>query len=58
MRSGFSKGMVIGSILGASMGIMMDNGGMSKRRSKMMRNGRRFVRASSDVIDNFTGIFR
>lgn len=58
MRIGFTKGMIVGSILGASVGMMMEDNGMRKRRGRMMRTGRRLVRASSDVIDNFSGMFR
>jgi len=58
MRIGFTKGMILGSILGASVGMMMEDDGMRKRRSKMIRNGRRLARSSSAVIDNLTGMFR
>jgi len=57
MRGGFSKGMIIGSILGASVGMMMEGDGMRRRR-RMVKNGRRIMRASSDVIDNITDMFR
>lgn len=57
MRGGFSRGMIIGSILGASVGMMMEGDGMRRRR-RMMKNGRRLMRASSEVIDNITDIFR
>lgn len=50
--------MLIGGVLGASIGVMMEGDGMKKRRVRMMKNGRKMVRASSDLIDNFTGIFR
>jgi hypothetical protein len=58
MRGGFTRGMLIGGVLGASIGVMMEGDGMKKRRVRMMKNGRKMVRASSDLIDNFTGIFR
>lgn len=57
MRGRFSKGMIIGSILGASVGMMMEGDGMRRRR-RMMKNGRRLMRASSEVIDNITDMFR
>lgn len=58
MRSGFSKGLLFGSIIGATIGIAMEGDGMRKRKSKIMKNGKRFVRASSEMLDDFTGIFR
>jgi len=58
MRGGFTRGMLIGSVIGASIGVMMEGDGMKKRRVRMVKNGKRMARASSDLIDNFTDIFR
>lgn len=58
MRGGFAKGLIVGSIIGASMGMMMDNGNMSKNRKRMAKNGRNFVRSSSDLINDVVRLFR
>lgn len=58
MRGGFAKGLIVGSIIGASMGMMMDNGNMSKNRKRMARNGRNIVRSSSDLISDVVRLFR
>lgn len=58
MRGGFTRGMILGGVLGASIGVMMEGDGMKRRRVRMMKNGRKMVRVSSDLIDNFTDIFR
>ncbi len=58
MRGGFAKGLIVGSIIGASMGMMMDNGNMNKNRKRMARNGRNIVRSSSDLISDVVRLFR
>jgi gas vesicle protein len=56
MRNGFTKGLVIGSLIGASVSMMM-NPDMMRNMSRrgMMKNGRSFMRKSGhfigDVID-------
>ena len=58
MRGGFTKGLIVGSIIGASMGIMMDNGNMKKSRKRMMRNGRNVLKSSSDIVSDVIRMFR
>lgn len=56
MRGGFTRGLVIGGLIGASIG-MIKNSDMMKPRSRrrMMRTGRNMIRRTShalgDVID-------
>ncbi|HEY9063201.1 MAG TPA: YtxH domain-containing protein [Pseudobacteroides sp.] len=56
MRGGFTRGLVIGGLIGASIG-MIKNSDMMKPRSRrrMMRAGRNMIRrtgnALGDVID-------
>lgn len=58
MRGGFTKGMIVGSIVGMSMGMMMDNGNMTKSKRRMMKSGRNALRSSSDLISDVIRMFR
>jgi gas vesicle protein len=59
MNGGFTKGVIIGSIIGASVSMAMDPGMMKARnRRRMMRNGRNFLRKSGDIINDVVDIFR
>ena len=58
MRGGFTKGMIVGSIIGISMSMMMDTGDMSKRKRRMLKNGRSVFRSSSDLINDVARMFR
>lgn len=59
MYSGFTKGLVVGGIIGASM-MMMKNSDMMKPRTrkKMMRTGRTLLRRSGGIIGDVVDIFR
>ncbi len=48
MRGRFAKGMVLGSMLGASLGMVMSNGGLN--RKKIMRSGRQIARGFNDIM--------
>ena len=58
MHSGFTRGLIVGGILGAS--IMMMNPEMMKNRTKkkMMRTGRDFMRRSGNIIGDVVGMLR
>lgn len=56
MRGSFTKGIIVGSIVGASVGMMLDNDMVMKRKRKMMKQGRRMMRASSEVIGNIVSL--
>lgn len=58
MRGSFTTGLIVGSIIGASMGMMMDDGNMKKGRKRMMKNGKNVLRSSSDLISDVVSIFR
>jgi gas vesicle protein len=59
MYGKFTKGLVIGGVLGATIGMMMDPGMMKSRtRKRMMRNGRSVIRKSGDIIGDLVDIFR
>jgi hypothetical protein len=56
MRGGFTRGLVLGGLIGASIGIMKNSDMMKPRsRRRMMRTGRNMIRRTShalgDVID-------
>lgn len=60
MQNGFSRGLFIGSIIGASVSMMMRNSDMMNPRSRkrMMRNSRSFLRRSGSIIGDVVDIFR
>lgn len=59
MNSRFTKGLMLGSIIGTSLGIMMNPDIISGRsRRKAMRTGKRFLRSSSHVIGNVVDMLR
>lgn len=56
---GFTKGLIIGGILGAAASMMMEPGMMNnKTRRKLMRNGRNLVRSSGSLLGDVVDIFR
>ncbi len=59
MRNGFTRGLIVGSIVGASLSMMMETGRMKGRgRRKMMNTGRNFMRQSGNMIGEFIEMFR
>jgi gas vesicle protein len=59
MQRGFVKGMVVGSIVAASVGMMMNSDMMSsKSRRRMMRGGKSFIRKSGNLISDVADMFR
>ncbi|MCX8129135.1 MAG: YtxH domain-containing protein [Clostridia bacterium] len=59
MRSGFTRGMIIGSIIGASVSMMVNPDMMKSRgRRKMMRNGKNILRKSGNIIGDVVDLFR
>jgi len=59
MHSGFTKGMVIGGIVGASISMMINSDMMKpKTRKRMMKTGRTFFRKSGGIIGDVVDIFR
>lgn len=59
MNSRFTKGLMLGSIIGTSLGMIMNPDMLSGRsRRKAMRTGKRFLRNSGHVIGNVVDMFR
>lgn len=59
MQGGFTKGLLIGSIIGASISMMMEPGMMNNRtRRKMMKSGRNLIRKSGNIIGDVVELFR
>lgn len=59
MNRGFTRGLIIGSIIGAAASMMMEPGMMNNRnRRKMMRNGKNFVRNSGNFISDMMSMIR
>lgn len=55
----FTKGMLIGGIVGASLSMMMNSDMYSKRnRRKTMKKGMRLIKRSGGIISDVTDIFR
>ena len=59
MNGGFTKGLVVGSLIGASVSMMMNNDMMRPRnKKKMMRAGKMFLRKSGGIISDVVDAFR
>lgn len=59
MHNGFTKGLLIGSIIGASVSVMANSDAMRPgSRKKMMRAGKSFLRRSGSIIGNVADILR
>ena len=50
MEGRFTKGLIIGSIIGASIGMMVDNNEMRRKSTRMMKNGKDIIRNINDII--------
>jgi hypothetical protein len=59
MQGSFTRGMVVGGIIAASVSMMMNSDMMNnKNRRKMMRTGRTFIRKSGNIIGDVVDLFR
>ncbi|NSW89170.1 MAG: YtxH domain-containing protein [Firmicutes bacterium] len=59
MLNGFTKGLIVGSILGASISMMMEPDIMKRRNKKrMIRAGRNFLRRTGNIISDVVDAFR
>ncbi|HOM02546.1 MAG TPA: YtxH domain-containing protein [Acetivibrio sp.] len=60
MRSNFTRGLIIGSLIGASVGMAMNSDTMmsNRTRRKMRRKGMDFVKKSGDLISDMVELFR
>ena len=58
MHSGFTRGLIVGGILGASFMMMHPEVMKDRSKKKMMRNGRDFMRKSGNIIGDVVGMLR
>ncbi len=59
MRRGFTSGLVLGGLIGASVSMMNKPGMMKSRtRRRMMRTGRNLFRKSGDIWTDVVDLFR
>ncbi len=59
MRNTFVKGMMVGGIVAASVGLVMNTDMMSGRTKKrMIKGGRNLLRKSSGIIGDVADLFR
>ena len=59
MNGGFTKGLIIGSMIGASVGMAIKANMMKDRsRRKMMNAGRDFLRKTGTIIGDVIDVFR
>lgn len=60
MRSGFTKGLMVGSIIGTSVGMIMNSDMIIGNRTKkrMMKSGRNFLRKSGHIVQDAIDLFR
>ncbi len=59
MRNGFVKGMMVGGIMAASVGLIMNSEMMSSRTKKrMIRGSRNLLRKSGHIISDVAELFR
>jgi gas vesicle protein len=59
MNGGFTKGLIVGGIVGASVSMMMNNDTMKGRsRRKMMRSGKSILRNTGTLVGDIVEMFR
>ncbi len=59
MNNGFRKGLLIGSIIGASVSIMMNSEHENMRNKKrIVRSSRNILRKSGNIISDVVDLFR
>jgi gas vesicle protein len=59
MQGGFTKGLIVGGIIGASVSMAMGPDMMKNRtRKRMMKQGRSFLRRSGNIVGDVLDVFR
>ncbi|NMB97796.1 MAG: YtxH domain-containing protein [Clostridiaceae bacterium] len=59
MGNGFTKGVIIGGLIVASISLAMNNNLMSTRgRKRMMKSGKRLLKRTGNMVSDITGVFR
>jgi gas vesicle protein len=59
MRGRFTRGLLIGGLIGASISMLSNPQGMKNRNNRrMMRTGRNLLRKSGNVVEDVIDLFR
>ncbi len=59
VHKGFAKGLIIGGVIGATVGMMMDTKMVNGRTGRrMVRSGRSFIRKSGNLICDLIDVLR
>lgn len=58
MHSNFTKGLLVGSIIGASVVMMKPDIVKNSTKRRMMKGGRTFFRKSGSIISDVVDLFR
>ncbi|AUG57126.1 hypothetical protein [Acetivibrio saccincola] len=59
MRSGFTRGLIMGSIIGASVGMVMNSNMMNgKSKRKLKKTSAELIRKSGSIIGDVIDLFR
>ncbi len=59
MHTGFTRGLIIGSVVGAAIGTMVSPQVINnKTRKRMMRTGRHLMKRSSHMLGDVIDVFR
>jgi len=59
MGNGFIRGIIIGGLIAASIGLAMNNDLMSSRaRKKMMKSGKKFLKRTGGMVNDIVGVFK
>lgn len=58
MHNSFTRGLVVGGLIGASIIMMKPDLMKNRTRKKMMRTGRTFFRKSGSIVGDVVDLFR
>lgn len=59
MRSNFTRGLLVGGLVGASVSMMMNSDRLKGRnRKRLVRNGRSLLRKSGNIVGDVVDLFR
>jgi gas vesicle protein len=59
MRIGFTRGLLIGGLIGASLSMLSNPDGVKSRKNRrVMKAGRNLLRKSGNVVEDVVDLFR
>ena len=58
MQNGFTRGLLVGGIIGASIMMMNPDFMSSRNKRRMMRTGRNLLRRSGSMVGDIMDVFR